>query len=170
MEKTITTAFMVIISIIVSVMVYNAVYPAAVQGSDALRNMRGRMDERIRSQVAIVHVAAELDEDGAWHDTNGDARFNVFVWSKNVGSSRISAITQTDLFFGPDGNFMRIPHKDAAVGSFPHWEWTVEGEDAWNPSTTLRITIHYAAPLPRGRYFVKIVLPTGISDETFLSL
>lgn len=170
MEKTITTAFMVMISIIVSVMVYNAVYPAAVQGSDALRTMRGRMDERIQSQVAIIHATGELDKNGAWHDANGDGRFNVFVWSKNVGSARIAALNRTDLFFGPEGNFVRIPHQENAGGGLPYWTWTVENDESWNPSATLRITIHYAAPLPRGRYFVKLVLPTGVGDEVYFSM
>ena len=61
MEKTIVTAFMVIISVIVSVMVYNTVYPAAVQGSASLRNMRDRMDDRIQSQITIVQAVGELD-------------------------------------------------------------------------------------------------------------
>lgn len=169
MEKTITTAFMIVISIVVSVMVYNAVYPAAVQGSDALRSMRGRMDDRIQSQIALVHVAGELDANGVWQDSNGDGRFNVFIWSKNIGSKRISAIPQTDLFFGPDGDFMRIPHESSAGGSFPRWTWTVENDTEWNPTTTLRITIHYSAPLTPGRYYVKLVLPTGLSTEDFVS-
>src|SRR5688572_28013040 len=104
MEKTIVTAFMVIISVIISVMVYNTVYPAAVQSSASLRTMRARMDDRIQSQVAIVHASGELDRNGTWQDTNGDGHFSVFVWSKNIGSSRISAINQMDLFFGLDGN------------------------------------------------------------------
>jgi archaellum component FlaG (FlaF/FlaG flagellin family) len=170
MEKTITTAFMVIVSIIVSVMVYNAVYPAAVQGSDSIRNMRNRMDARIQSQFSIVHAVGELDRYGAWHDTNGDGQFNVFVWTKNIGSARVSAIHQMDLFFGPDGNFTRIDHKDVAGGSYPYWDWVVENDTNWNPTSTLRITIYTAAPLPGGRYFIKLVLPTGVSEETFMSM
>lgn len=169
MDKTITTAFMVIISIIVSVMVYNAVYPAAVQGSDSIRSLRLRMDERIQSQVSIVHAVGELDRNGTFKDTNGDGHFNVFVWTKNVGSARISAIQQMDVFFGPDGNFTRIPY-GGGDSSYPYWSWTVENDSSWNPTSTLRITIHTAAPLSSGRYFIKIVLPTGVSEETFFSM
>jgi hypothetical protein len=170
MEKTIVTAFMVIISVIVSVMVYNSVYPAAVQGSNSLRNMRTRMDDRIQSQIAIVHAVGELDQNGSWQDTNGDGDFNVFIWSKNIGSSRISAIQQVDLFFGPDGNFSRIGHSDEAGGIYPYWQWDVENDENWNPTSTLKITIHSNTPLPSGRYFIKIVLPNGLSSEYFFSL
>jgi hypothetical protein len=170
MEKTIVTAFMVIISVIVSVMVYNTVYPAAVESSASLRNMRNRMDDRIQSQVTVIHAAGERDQYGNWQDTNGDGHFNVMVWSKNIGSSRVSAISQMDLFFGPDGNFNRIAHKDETGGAFPYWEWEVENDTNWNPTTTLKITIHAGAPLPGGRYFVKLVLPNGVSTDYFFSL
>lgn len=170
MEKTIVTAFMVIISVIVSVMVYNAVYPAAVQGSASIRNMRARMDDRIQSQVSIVHATAELDRNGNWQDTNGDGDFSVMLWSKNIGSSRIAAINQVDLFFGPDGNFSRIPSRDESDGNYPYWEWQVENSSNWDPTTTLKITIRSNTPLPSGRYFIKLVLPNGLSDEYYFSL
>lgn len=170
MEKTIVTAFMVIISVIVSVMVYNAVYPAAVEGSTSLRNMRDRMDDRIQSQIAIVHAVGEIDQNGGWQDTNGDGDFNVFIWSKNIGSSRISAIQQVDLFFGPDGNFSRIAQRDETGSNYPYWEWEVENDENWNPTSTLKITIHSDAPLPSGRYYIKLVLPNGLTTEYFLSL
>jgi hypothetical protein len=170
MEKTIVTAFMVIISVIVSVMVYNTVYPAAVEGSASLRNMRVRMDERIQSQITVVHAVGELDQNGSWQDTNGDGDFNVFIWSKNIGATRVAALNQVDLFFGPDGNFSRIAHRDETGGSHPYWEWEVENGDNWDPTTTLKITIHTAATLPSGRYFVKVVLPNGLSTEYFFSL
>jgi hypothetical protein len=170
MEKTIVTAFMVIISVIVSVMVYNTVYPAVVEGSSSLRSMRARMDDRIQSQITIVHAAGELDQNGSWQDTNGDGDFSAFIWSKNIGSLRVSAINQVDLFFGPEGNFSRIAHRDETGGAYPYWEWDVENDEEWNPTATLKITIHYATPLPRGRYFVKMVLPNGVSTEYFMGL
>lgn len=170
MEKTIVTAFMVIISIVVSVMVYNTIYPAAVEGSTALRNMGTRMDERIQSQIAIVHAVGELDQNGNWQDTNGDGDFNVFVWSKNIGSIRISAINQVELFFGPEGNFTRIAHKDETGGAYPYWEWQLENDENWDPTSTLKLTIHAGSPMPSGRYFIKLVLPNGLSKDYFFSL
>jgi hypothetical protein len=75
-----------------------------------------------------------------------------------------------DLFFGLDGNFNRIATIDEAGGTFPYWEWEVENDTNWNPTATLKITIHSDSPLPSGRYFVKIILPNGVSTEYFLSL
>lgn len=170
MEKTIVTAFMVIISVIVSVMVYNTVYPAAVEGSASLRSMRARMDDRIQSQISIVHAVGELDRYGSWQDTNGDGDFSVIIWSKNIGASRISAINQVDLFFGPEGNFNRIAQVEETGGVYPYWTWNVENGESWDPTSTLKITIHNSSPLPSGRYFIKIVLPNGLTTEYFFSL
>ena len=170
MEKTIVTAFMIIVSIIVSVMVYNTVYPAAVQSSASLRSMRARMDDRIQTQIAIVHATSELDKNGTWQDTNGDGNFSVFVWSKNVGSARVSAVDAMDVFFGPDGNFVRLDESQAANGTLPNWQWEVENDTNWNPTSTLKITINSSAPLPSGRYFIKLVLPNGMSTDYFFSL
>jgi hypothetical protein len=170
MDKTIVTAFLVIIGVVVSVMVYNAVYPAAVQGSASLRNMGARMEERIASEIEIVHAAGEIDQNGNWQDSNSDGNFSVVIWIKNTGSTRIAAINQVDLFFGPEGNFSRIPQQAESGGNYPYWDWKVENDNEWLPTSTLKITIHYNAPLPRGRYFIKLVLPNGLNEEYFMSL
>src|SRR5262249_48087701 len=115
-------------------------------------------------------AVGELDQNHSWQDTNGDGDFNVFIWSKNIGTTRIAALNQVDLFFGPEGNFVRIPQRQEANGSYPYWEWKVENGSNWDPTATLKITIHNNTPLPSGRYFVKLVLPNGLSTEYYLSL
>ncbi|MEW5985591.1 MAG: hypothetical protein AB1791_03060 [Chloroflexota bacterium] len=170
MDKAITTALMVITGMITVTLLFNAVYPAVLDGSDAMSNMQSRLDERLTSQVEIVHAAAELDSSGLWQDTNGDGHFSVFIWVKNVGSNRIIPIEGTDLFFGPEGNFGRIPHQSEAGGSFPYWDYDVENATEWTPTATLKITIHYSSVQAAGRYFVKVAAPNGISDETYLSM
>ncbi len=170
MDKAITTAFMIIVSVVVSVMVFNAVYPAVVQGSASLTSMQSRVDERMKSQVEIIHVAGELDSAGNWQDSNGDGYFSTLIWAKNLGSLRISAVSEVDVFFGPEGNFVRIPYETDAGGSFPYWSLTVENAEQWDPTGTARITINDGSPRPRGRYFVKIVLPNGMGDDDFFGM
>lgn len=161
---------MIIVSIVISVMVFNTVYPAAIIGSNSLVNMRTRMDERMKTQISVVHAIGELNSNGDWQDTNGDDHFNVFIWVKNVGSLRIAAVTDVDVFFGPEGNFTRIPYRDDAGGSYPYWDWQIENDTHWNPTATARIIIYYDSPLARGSYFVKIVAPNGPEDTSFFSL
>jgi hypothetical protein len=161
---------MIIISIVLSIMVFNMVYPAVVRSGDSLVNMRTRIDDRLKSQVSIVHVTGEYGANGNWSDTNGDGRFNAFVWVKNIGSTRISAVERMDLFFGPQGNFTHIPYVDQAGGSYPYWDWAVENDSLWEPTATGRITIHYSSSPARGRYFVKVVIPSGVADEMYFGL
>jgi len=161
---------MIIASIITSVMVFNAVFPAVLRSRDTLVTMRGRMDERLKSQIAIIHASGELEGSGAWQDTNNDGNFDIFLWVKNVGAVRIAAVERVDLFFGPEGNFARIPAQVEAAGSYPNWEWQVENDVYWNPTATVKITIHFSSILPSERYFLKVVLPNGITDAYYLGL
>ncbi len=170
MDKTITTAFMVIVSVVASVMVFNALYPAIVQSNNAMIVMKTRLDDRLQSEVEIIHASGELDGTGTWQDVNGDGRFNSFIWVKNIGASRISALERIDLFYGPEGNFSRIPHQNNAGGSFPYWTATVENDTDWNPTATLKITIHYNSTLASGRYYIRIVTPNGIEDSYMTGL
>lgn len=170
MDKTITTAFMIVISIVLAMMLFNVAYPAIMDGGDALSNMAERTNERLKSQVEIIHAAGELDAGGWWQDVNGNGDFEVFIWVKNVGSSRIVAVDHLDLFFGPEGNFTRIPHESIAEGQRPFWTWQVENSGEWVPTATLEITVHNAFPLSSGRYFVKVTTPNGITDEYFMGL
>ncbi len=170
MDKVITTAFLIIVSVVASVVLFNAFYPAVLESSDAMISMKSRVDERLKSQVEIVHASGELDSGGAWQDVNGDGRFNVFLWAKNIGAVRIAAIERTDVFFGPEGNFARIPHESEAGGNFPYWSWSLENDSDWNPTATLEITIHYSSALSTGRYFGKIVAPSGVADEYLMGL
>jgi hypothetical protein len=151
LDKTIVTAFLVIAGVFSAVFVFNSIYPAMVEGSAAINSMQNRLDERIKSQVEIVYAT----KSGA----------TVLVWAKNIGSLRVASPEASDLFFGPEGNFVRIPY---GIGT-PHWEYTIENDTDWNPTATMRITIVGFTPLDSGRYFAKVVLPNGIADESVFS-
>ena len=170
MDKPITTALFIVISIVLAVMLFNVAYPAVQKGGDAINNMASRAEDRMKTQIAVIHAAAEIDSSGWWQDTNGNGDVDVFVWVKNVGDTRITALDHMDVFFGAEGNFTRIPYRSAATGSYPYWSGQIEGGSDWNPTTTLKITIHYNATLAAGRYYAKVTLPSGNSDQYFLSI
>jgi hypothetical protein len=170
MDKTITTALLIIISIVMALVLFNAAYPAIMRGGDAISNMTNRASDRMKSQIVIVHMAGELDSRGQWQDTNANSLFDVFLWVKNIGTSPITAIERMDVFFGREGNFVRIPYQGDAGGSYPYWVWQVENGAEWTPTATLKITIHYPSPLASGRYFAQVTVPNGVSDEQFLGL
>jgi len=155
LDKIVVTTLLIIAGVVSAVLVFNTIYPAAVQGGDALTSRQRRIGERLRSQIEIIHATGQSDNN------------NVSVWVKNVGSSRISAIESCDVFFGPESNFARIPY---GAGT-PYWEYELENGGAWDPTATLKILIRYGETYPSaGRHFLKVVIPNGISDEHYFSI
>lgn len=169
MDKAVITAIFIVVGVIMAMTLFNAAFPAIVQGGDAIASMAYRSEERMRSQITIIHATGELDSNGWWQDTNGNGDFDVFIWVKNTGLGRITALDQLDVFFGPEGNFSRIPH-ESITSSQPNWSWHVENASDWDPTATLKITLHYGLALSDGRYYIKITTPSGISDSYFLSM
>lgn len=151
MDKIIVTALLIMASVASAVMVFNAIYPAIGQSSDAITSMERRLDERMKSQIDIIYAS----------QSSG----TVLAWVKNIGDVRIVASNSADVFFGPQGNFTRIPY---GTGT-PHWEYVIENDSAWNPRATLRISILGYSPLNPGRYYVKMVLPSGATNDYFFS-
>ncbi|WP_119070152.1 hypothetical protein [Aggregatilinea lenta] len=169
MDKAITTAMLIVVSMVMVVMLFNVAYPAIVEGGDAMASMADRENERLRSQISVIHAVAEWDN-GAAQDTNGNGTLEAFVWVKNVGDTRIPAggIGRLDVFFGPQGNFQRIPNAgESTTGTY--WDAIVINATDWEPTSTIMITIHQA-PLQAGQQFLKVITPNGVSSEYFWSL
>ena len=152
MDKLITTMLLIVAGVICTVLVINAVYPAVNRSTAAMVGIAEKANDRVQSQIEIIQAA---------NDGN-----DVFIWVKNVGVSRISAIDQSDVFFGEVDDFSRIP---CGEGS-PYWACGIENGSEWMPMSTLKITIHFSSPPSSGTYFVKVVIPNGISDEHTFSI
>jgi hypothetical protein len=170
MDKTITTALMIVVSMIMVVMLFNVAYPAIIEGGDAVTSMANNAADKMKFHLSFVHASAELDDTGWWQDTNGNALFDVFGWVKNTGSMRVTALDRVDVFFGREGNFTRIPHQSEAGGTYPYWTWQVENDSEWVPTGTVQFAVHYQSPLSAGRYFMKVILPNGVSSEYTLGI
>jgi hypothetical protein len=168
-DKALTTILLLIGGMIVTMMVVRTAYSAVVRGENSLVNITQRMNERLETHVSIVFATGERDPQGQWVDADGDGYFDVTVWVKNVGSSRILAIRDMDIFFGRPGSFRRIPYVDDAGGTFPHWFYTLENAGEWRSMATVRVNIHFTTPLPSGTYLVRVITPAGTSAEKWFS-
>ena len=158
MDKAITTALLIIAGVVCMIFVFNSVYPMVSRSSQAMVSMAETVDERMKSRINIVHAA------------NSSDRLTVYIWVKNVGTSRIVSVEESDVFFGPSDNFTRVPHVDDAGGSYPRWLYSLENDTEWQNSATLKITINYSTDPGAGTYFTKMIIPNGISDEYFFSM
>jgi hypothetical protein len=151
LDKIIVTALLLIGGVTSSILMFNSVYPTVNQGNQAMAGMQRRISDQMKSQIEIIHGA----KSGS----------SVLIWVKNIGAARELAVNTADLFFGPEGSFIRVPY---GTGS-PHWEYMVENANEWIPTATLRITIIGFSPLDPGRYFCKFVLPNGVANDYFFS-
>lgn len=117
---------------------------------------------RVRTSIKIVFAANSSDT-------------TVEVWVKNVGLTKLgdALVGQGDLFFGPSGNFTRIPYYEDGMEP-PYWTYVIaedlDGDGVWDPCETIRITIVLPQPLEPGEYFVKYVTYNGVSDYTWFSI
>ncbi len=171
MDKVLSTVLLVVAAVVCVTLVINAVYPAIMSSTGAIGSASARMNERMRSQIEIIHAAGELDEDGVWQDTNSNNYFDLFVWVKNIGAEPVVDVERCDVFLsGNQTIWAWIPHADYAEGQFPQWDYAIENGAEWGPTTTLRIEISYESPLPSGQYRVKTLIPLGISDDYYFSM
>jgi hypothetical protein len=157
-DKAVTTALLIIAGVVCMIFVFNSVYPTINRSSQAMVTMAEKVDERMQSRVSIVHAANSAD------------RKTIYIWIKNVGTQRIVAVENSDLFFGQEDNFERIPYVGDAGASLPSWGFDIENDAQWQTSATLKITVTYASDPGSATYFVKFIIPNGISDEYYFSM
>ena len=169
MDKVIASVLLIIAAVVTSVVVVNAVYPAVTQGAGSLTSATNRMSNRLESQVAIIQATGELNSSHVWVDTNSDGDFDIYLWVKNVGTPRIDAISESDLFLGPVGNCVRGPYTDYAGGVKPYWTYGIENGTDWSQGDTIKVTVHYSSSQATGTYWSKFLIPNGISDELTFS-
>jgi archaellum component FlaF (FlaF/FlaG flagellin family) len=150
-DKALVTILLMVAGIICSLVVFNTVYPAINRSASALSSISSKVDDRVKSQVEIIETASENNK--------------IYIWVKNVGAAKIGAIEQSDIFLGQSGATERIPYGTG----IPRWEYTLENNTEWIPTATVKITITLSSD-PSGTYYIKVVIPNGISDEHQFSI
>lgn len=158
MEKAITTILLTVASIVALLVVVNTTLPTVHRTGNAVTGSASTLDDRLKSKIEIVHA------------TGQSGTTDAYLWVKNVGTSNLGAINKTDVFFGQASNFTRIPYGGAGC-SAPCWEYTLENGNTWEPTVTLRITLHLSGSLQSGTtYYTKVVVHNGIQDARYFTL
>jgi len=151
-DKVIVTVMLIIGGIVASFAVFNGIYPAVERSGEAITSASDAMNDRICSDIEIIQV--------------NDNSTVIDAWVKNVGTSDISGIENSDIFFGPSGSFSRIPYGDEN-SPLPYWGYDIEGTGSmWRPSATNKISIHLESSPTPDTYLLKVIIPNGIFDET----
>ncbi|AKB33310.1 hypothetical protein MSSIH_2620 [Methanosarcina siciliae HI350] len=153
-KEVITSAILVIVSVIAAVAFVNAVLPSVYGLSESYSSVARSMEDQFKTDIDIIFI---------YPDGN-----DVYVWIKNVGSSDIplSKLQYCDVFIVSSSGYWN-PGLEAA--SAPSWDYTLENGDGdtWNRGETIKVTIALDA-LPSDIYKLTFFLYNGVStSDTF---
>ena len=155
--KTITTALLVIASIVATMALINAILPATGKGTGALLTANTSAADRIKTDVEIVFASG---------NATGD---EITFWAKNVGSIPIKPISDSDIFLTTPSSVTRIPYTGSAAQD-PRWEYTIEGgQSDWTKAVTIKVTLHLQTG-STGLHTVKMLLYNAVTGEKEFSI
>jgi len=151
MEKAITSALLIIASIIAATALMNAVLPAASKSSGALLNANTVAANRIRTNIEIVHATGNATSD------------QITVWVKNIGSRRIIPVNASDIILeAPDGTVTRLPYTSGC--SSECWDYMIEplgSSSDWIDTVTVKFTL--STSVDTGVYSVTVSVSNAVS-------
>lgn len=156
-EAAISTAMITIACVVCASLLASAIFPAANRATSAVVSSSTQLGERIETSIEIITEANDTSQ--------------AYIWVKNIGSSEISRIDSSDVFYGKINEFQRIPY-NPTLSVTPSWNYSLENDDGdgrWDVGETLKITITTSG-ITAGDYHVKMVLYNGISDEDKFSI
>lgn len=146
MDKVITSALLIIASVVAAMALINAVIPAVGKSSSALLQANSSAADRIRTDIEIVHVGT---------DTSPVGEDQIIVWVKSVGPNTIDLIDSTDIFLTTPTSVKRISY--AADGSPESWNYIIENGSVWTQAVTVRMTLHLTdASVAAGAYTISV--------------
>ncbi len=158
-QNVITTAILIIATVIAVVALINGVFPAVNKASGSVMSISDASNDRMKSEIVIICESANA----------ADFAMNVYV--KNAGTLKIdpARIAMTDIYFGDGTSTVRCNRPGSGV---PTWEYSImDGNEdgSWDAGETMNILIKTDNhDFKNGRQRVTIVLYNGVSaGDTF---
>ncbi len=148
MEKAISSALLIIASIVAVMALINAVIPAANKSSGALLMANSEAADRIRTDIEIVHAS-------------GNATTNtITVWVKNIGTKNIVPVTSSDIIVTTPSDVLRLPYDSGCSNEC--WDYSIEeGGSDWDKSATVKFIL--STSVVTGVYNVKVSVANAVS-------
>lgn len=158
--ETITVAIITIASVICAAGFVAAVFPSILASSAPILSATNELNDRIETDISIIHEAVDP----------GNSK--TYVWVKSLGTNRFSdnLIESSDIFFGEQNNFMRIPYNSSGAIS-PSWKYSMENSEntIWEKGETIQITIN-APIVSETEYFIKFTTYNGIATTDYFTV
>lgn len=148
MEKAISSAMLIIASIVAVTALINAVIPAAGKSSGALLTANSEAADRINTDIAIVHA------------TGNSTTNTITVWVKNIGNKNIDPVTSSDIIVTTPSDVLRLAYDSGC--SDECWDYSIEeGGSDWDKSATVKFTL--STSVVTGVYNVKVSVVNAVS-------
>ena len=157
MDKIIATVFLVIGTVIGSLLLIDGLLPSIGHSVNALREAQSATAERIKSDIDILLVVQDPQKSDS-----------LIVWVKNVGSTTIGSLQYTNLFLSnPQGAELLSYSTDSTANT---WSYCLESQvgcsfdTVWKPTVTMKATVTMASLVP-GNYNILLILPIGVQSQ-----
>ena len=155
MEKAITTAMLVIASVLAALALINAVLPAMGKSAGALITANKSAAERIKTDIAIVHASGDAATD------------KVTVWVKNIGTQIIRPVNSSDVILTTPTNVLRLPYVSGCTSEC--WDFFIEGGGTnWIQAVTVKFTINTS--VDAGAYNVSVAVANAVEAHKDFSV
>lgn len=153
-KEVITSAILVIVSVIAAVAFVNAILPSVYGLSESYSSVAQSMEDQFKTDIDIIFIYPEGN--------------NVYVWIKNIGSSNIplSQLQYCDIFIMSSSGYWNPGFESE---SNPSWDFTLENGDGdtWDRGETIKASIAIDT-LPADIYKITFFLYNGVStSDTF---
>ena len=148
MQGVISTALLLIASVIAATALINAVLPAANKSSGALLAANSVAADRIKTDIEIVHASGN------------DASDKITLWVKNIGTKNIAPISASDVILTTPSDILRLPYVSGCSNEC--WDYLVEdsGSD-WKQSVTVKFTL--STSVTTGVYTITLSVVNAVS-------
>jgi len=148
MQGVISTALLLIASVIAATALINAVLPAANKSSGALLAANSAAADRIKTDIEIVHASGN------------DTSDKITLWVKNIGTKNIAPISASDVILTTPSDVLRLPYVSGC--SSECWDYLVEdsGSD-WKQSVTVKFTL--STSVTTGVYTITLSVVNAVS-------
>ena len=154
MAQTITTAMLVIASLIAAIALINAVLPALGRSASALSSANSEAAKRIKTDIDVIYAT-------------GNTSGTITIWVKNVGTQTIRSVESSDIIINKPGGVSRLSYVSGC--SSECWDYTLEDNaSSWSTAVTVKFTV--TTTVATGSYSVSVAAPTGVTAVTDFSV
>ena len=148
MQGVISTALLLIASVIAATALINAVLPAANKSSGALLAANSVAADRIKTDIEIIHASGN------------DTSDKITLWVKNIGTKNIAPISASDVILTTPSDVLRLPYVSGCTSEC--WDYSIEGSGSdWKQSVTVKFTL--LTSVTTGVYTITLSVVNAVS-------